>query len=150
MTDYRSLYDSNYLYAFDLKGRDVTVTIKEVRGAKVKDNKGKEQRKMILFFKESHDGRGYVAPKTAVGKVIAQMYGNNTEDWVGKRITLFPTVTDVAGETRECIRVRPTVPPKTKAAGEFASVGEVPTPMAPEAAELHEREPGEEDLYAAR
>jgi hypothetical protein len=144
MTDFRSLYDSNYLYSFDLKGRDVAVTIKEVKGAKVKGADGKEQRKMILYFKESHDGRGYVAPKSAVGKVIAGMHGNNIEDWPGKRITLFPTQCEAFGKIVDCIRVRPTVPAKTKAAGEFAEVADAPMPEAPDHAEVTEREPGDE------
>jgi hypothetical protein len=150
MTDFRSLYDSNYIYAFDLKGKDVTVTISEVRAAKVKGTDGKEQRKPILFFKESHDKRGYVSCKTS-SKAIAGLYGNDIEGWIGKRITLFPTVTDAFGKSNvECIRVRPTKPTKDRPAGEFAEVAAAPTPEAPEHAETAGREPGEEDLYGGR
>lgn len=142
MTDFRSMYDSNYLYAFDLKGRDVTVTIKEVRGAKVKGSEGKEQRKPILFFRESHDHRGLVLCKTN-GKLIASMYGNDIEDWIGKRITLFPTKVDAFGQVVDAIRIRPSAPSKGKPAGEFADLPTAPSPEAPEHADMFEdREPG--------
>lgn len=143
MPDFRTMYDRNYLYAFDLQGRDVTVTVKEVRAAKVKDTEGKEQKKPIVFFKESHDDRGLVLCKTN-GKTIAALYGNLTETWIGKRITLFPTTTAAFGQTVECIRVRPKEPQKGKAAGEFAEPSEAPTPESPDHAELNEREPGDE------
>jgi hypothetical protein len=144
MTDFRSMYDSNYLYSFDLKGRDVTVTIASVQGAKLRGADGKEQRKLVLFFKESKDKRGLAVPKSAVGKVIAGMYGNDIEDWVGKRVTLFPTQCEAFGKTVDCIRVRPKVPDKAKPAGQFAEVAEAPMPEAPEHAEINEREPGDE------
>ncbi len=135
------MYDSNWIYAFDLKGRDVTVTIKEVRAAKVRGGVGsdkKEQRKPVLFFKEAKDQRGLVLCKTN-GKTIAAMYGNDTDSWVGKRVTLFPTVTDAFGQSNvECIRIRPKAPDKTKAAGEFADVAEMPAPESPDHAELDE------------
>lgn len=138
MADFRSMYDSNWIYAFDLKGRDVTVTIKEVRAAKVKNADKKEQRKPVLFFKESKDARGLVLCKTN-GKSIAAMYGNDTDGWLGKRVTLFPTVTDAFGQSNvECIRIRPKAPDKAKPTGEFADVQEMPSPEAPDHAELDE------------
>jgi hypothetical protein len=141
MPDFRSMYDSNYLYAFDLKGRDVTVTIKEVRAAKVMGTDGKSQKKPLVFFKESHDNRGLVLCKTN-GKTIAAMYGNDTAGWVGNRVTLFPTTTEAFKQTVDCIRIRPQVPNKGKPTGEFAEAPEAPAPEAPEHAEVDEREPG--------
>ena len=140
MPDFRTLYDRNYLYSFDLAGRDVTVTIKEVRAAKVKDTEGKEQKKPLVFFKESHDQRGLVLCKTN-GKIIADLYGNMTEQWVGKRVTLYPTTTSAFGKTVECIRVRPKVP-TGKVAGEFAEPAEAPAPEAPD----HALEEGSEEV----
>jgi hypothetical protein len=132
MPDFRSMYDSNYLYAFDLKGRDVTVTIKEVRAVLVKNaDKKQGEKKPIVFFKESKDHRGLVLCKTN-GKTIASLYGNDTEGWIGKRITLFPTEVDAFGKTVEAIRVRNKPPQQTAKAGEFAEVAEAPAPEAPD------------------
>ena len=140
MPDFRSMYDSNWLYAFDLKGRDVPVTIREVRVGKVK-NATKEERKPILYFKESKDARGLVLCKTNARSVAAH-YGNETDAWIGKRITLFPTTTTFGKETVDCIRIRPTIPAAKVKPGEFAEPDSVPPPEAPEHAGA--REPGED------
>jgi hypothetical protein len=141
MPDYRSFYDRNYIYAFDLLGRDICVTVSEVKAAKVKDTEGKEQKKPILFFEESKEGRGLVLCKTN-GATIAALYGNNTENWIGKRITLFPTTTQAFGKTVECVRVRPSVPKQGTPKGKLAEAALFPTPESPEHAEV--REPGQE------
>lgn len=148
MPDFRSMYDANYLYAFDLKGRDVAVTIKEVKAAKLRStNKDqKEQKKPIVFFKESKDTRGLVLCKTN-GKTIAGIYGPDTDHWVGKRITLFPARVEAFGETVDAIRIRPVAPQRAAKAGEFNEAPEAPMPDAPDHAEVEEpqgREPGEE------
>jgi hypothetical protein len=140
MPDFRSMYDSNYLYAFDLKGRDVTVTIRDVRAVKVK-NSEKEEKKPIVYFKESKDARGLVLCKTN-GKTIAAMYGNDTDGWVGKRVTLFAAMVDAFGKTVEAIRIRPLIPKKDAKHGEFNDAPLVPEPESPEHAEV--REPGQD------
>lgn len=106
--DFRQLFDREYIGAFDLvdaKGKpiDATVTIARVEAKTLTNQKGKTLKPVIWF-----EGRekGFVANKTNC-KTIAGMYGNRTEAWVGKRITLYPTTTSVGGETVECIRVRP-------------------------------------------
>lgn len=144
MPDFRSMYDSNYLYAFDLKGRDVTATIREVRAVKVTNAQKKEQKKPIVTFKESKDARGLVLCKTN-GKTIAAMYGNDTDAWVGKRITLFAAMVDAFGATVEAIRIRPMIPKGSAKGGQFAEAENVPSPEAPDHAEVDEpREPGQD------
>lgn len=140
MTDFRTMYDRNYIYAYDLKGRDVTVTIAQVKQAKVK-NETKEERKPILYFKESKDARGLVCCITN-GLLIAGIYGPDFEEWIGKRITLYPTTTRFGPKTVDCIRVRPTAPAAKAKAGEFADPETMPEPAAPEHAGA--REPGED------
>jgi hypothetical protein len=148
MPDFRSMYDSNYLYAFDLKGRDVAVTIKDVKVAKLRssDKNKPEQKKPVIHFKESHDERGLVLCKTN-GKLIAGIYGNDTDAWLGKRITLFPARVEAFGATVDAIRIRPTAPGKAAKPGEFSEAQSAPAPEAPEHAEVEEptqREPGDE------
>lgn len=139
MADYRTLFDNKYLYAFDLRSRDVVVSIREVRAAVVKDSEGKEQKKPILFFAESKDQRGLVLNKTNA-KTIAALYGNLTEKWVGKRICLYPTTTAAFGATVECIRIRPQAPTGKAAVGEFAEAAAAATPEAPDHAEVNEED----------
>lgn len=106
MTDYRTMYDGEYLGAWDLVGRDVTVTISKVEAKKIKSERG-EIKKPVLFFEGKE--KAMVACKTNT-KIIAAMYGQHVEKWVGKKITLYATTTPVGGESRDCIRIRPGVP----------------------------------------
>lgn len=143
MADYRSMYDLNYIYSFDLKGRDVTVTIGEVKAATIKGSDQKEQKKPIVYFRESRDKRGLVLCKTNA-KTVAAMYGNDTDKWVGRRITLYPTQVSAFGAQVEAIRIRPTVPPAKAQTGELAETERAPQPEAPELIGT-EHEPGAED-----
>lgn len=107
MPDYRSMYDRDYLAAFDLGGKDVTVTISRVEGKELTGQGGRKAKKPVIWF-EGKD-KGMALNKTN-GKTIAAMYSNDTTAWVGKRITLYPTTTSMGGETVDCLRIRPKVP----------------------------------------
>lgn len=108
MPHFRSFFDRQYLYAFDLQGRDVTLTIENVTGGVLKGPKG-ESKKPLCHFREGKEKKP-LALNSTNAKVIAQLYGNDTSDWVGKKITIYPTTCDAFGQTVECIRVRPIVP----------------------------------------
>ncbi len=47
-------------------------------------------------------------------KTIARMYGNDTNAWAGKAVTLYVATTSKDGEEMECIRIRPSVPAQKK------------------------------------
>ncbi len=130
MTDVRKLYDKSMIYAYDLEGRDVTVTIEKVVGGTLVGKGGTKNKKPILYFKGSEKGLGLCITNA---RVIAGLYGGfKSEDWVGKSITLYPTTTTFGSETVDCIRIRNTKPkPRNGADPALASP--------PEA-----REPGEE------
>lgn len=111
MPDYRSLYSKDYLGAWDLDGKDVTVTIARVVAGELTANGGRKSKKPIVYFEESKDGKGFCLNATN-GKLIAALYGNKTEAWVGKKITLYPTTTSFGSDVVDCIRVRPQAPGK--------------------------------------
>lgn len=110
MADFRSYFDQPYAGSWDLDGKDVTVTISKVAGGEVMGDGGRKSRKLILYFEKAE--KPMVCNKTN-GKTIATLYGNDTAEWVGKSITLYPTTTTMGSETKDCIRVRPRVPSKT-------------------------------------
>src|SRR5262245_44523841 len=68
--------------------------------------------KFIVRFDETD--RVLVANLTN-SRTIAGLYGDETDDWHGQRITLYPTETTFNGRQTPCIRVR-SRPPKPKAA----------------------------------
>lgn len=106
-TDYRSMFDSEYIGAWDLSGKDVTVTIERVEAGTLTAAGGRKSRKPIVHF--SGGKKGMALNKTNA-KAIAAMYGADTRNWAGKAITIYPTKTEMAGETVDCIRVRPGIP----------------------------------------
>ena len=110
----------DYLFAFDLQGRDCTVTIAKVTGGEITGSGGKKTKKPLCYFRESKDQRPLGLNSTNC-KIIAAMYGNDTANWVGKRITLYPTQTSFGSETVDCIRVRPGIPSDKAKAGELAT-----------------------------
>lgn len=89
-----------HLEAADLNGTDNVVTIKDV-GFSIVGNEQVE--KGVVTFEEFP--RGMVLNRTNLKRLIA-MYGNDTDDWKGKKITLYPSETDFGGKTVDCIRVR--------------------------------------------
>lgn len=105
--DYRAMFDRDYVGAWDLNGREVTVTICKVEAATLTGQGGRKTRKPVIHF-EGKD-KGLALNKTN-GKIIANMYGPDTAQWLGKSITIYPTQTEMGGETVDCIRVRPRVP----------------------------------------
>jgi hypothetical protein len=139
VADYRSMFDRDFIGVWDLQGRDVVVEIASVKAGELVSQGNKKSKKPILHFKGRE--KGMVVNKTNA-HVIAAMYGNDTDKWVGQRITIFPTTTTFGRTELECIRVRPGIPKgKTSAAPEGVPVGG-PVPHDPETGEV--REPGSE------
>lgn len=105
-TDYRTLFDRDYIGHFDLLGKDVTVTISKVVGGQLTAMGGRKSKKPIVYFEGKE--KGLICNKTN-SKTIAAMYGNFVESWVGKKITLYTSMTRSpdGGEDVECIRIRP-------------------------------------------
>jgi hypothetical protein len=106
-TDYRSMFDRLYIGAWDLVGKDVTVRISRVVAATLTAPGGRHSKKPVVYFEQTE--KGFALNKTNA-KTIASLYGNDTEKWVGERITIYPTQTTFGAEMVEAIRVRPTVP----------------------------------------
>jgi hypothetical protein len=105
---YKSMFDaSEYLFAYDLDAKDVTVQIASVSAGSITGKDGRKAKKPMVVFRGSPKK---LALNKTNGSIIAKLYGPNTKAWVGKWITLYPTTTSFGGEVVECIRIRPTVP----------------------------------------
>jgi len=106
-THWKSMTERDYIFAFDLNGKDVTVTIARVEQGSLASAGGRKTKKPVAFFEGKEKGLALNATNC---KTIAALYGNYVEKWVGKSVTLYPTTTQMGGETVECIRIRPMVP----------------------------------------
>jgi hypothetical protein len=111
----RELFPVGFLAAEDLENAaEVTLTIASVKSEGVPTPPSyKEQPKVTVSFKELEARErktGRKAQKLCLNrtnaKTIAKLYGNEVNDWTGKRITLFATTCKLGRETVPCIRVR--------------------------------------------
>lgn len=103
MADFRLLYPTDYIAAHDLRGKDVTKTIKSVVIEELRLTGGGKEKKPVLTFSDSK--KRLVMNKTNA-KTIASLYGNDTNGWVGKKIALYPTTTMFGRNTVDCVRIR--------------------------------------------
>lgn len=128
------MMDRDLLFAFDLGGQDKTLTIDRVTGGELVGPGGKKSKKPLCYFRNVPKPLGL---NTTNCKTIAALYGNDTDGWSGKRITLYPTTTQMGGETVECVRVRPRIPPPP------AQRGKQPDGAPPEQSDAGDPEPPE-------
>jgi hypothetical protein len=99
---YSELYPGRFLKADLLKGKKVTLTIKNVDIEELIGENNKAAAKVIVSFAERP--LELVLPKTN-GECLRRMFGNNPHQWVGKRVTLFPSTTKFGRDTVDCIRI---------------------------------------------
>jgi hypothetical protein len=99
---YSALYPGRFLKADLLKGKHVTLTIKNIDVEELIGEKNKAEPKVVVSFLERP--LEYVMPKTN-GFCLKRMFGNDPHEWIGKRITIYPTKTKFGREDVDCIRV---------------------------------------------
>jgi hypothetical protein len=101
------VFQSNYLTAQDIQGREPTVTIKSVVAQEFKGRDGSAQKKLVIAFSGA---KKMLVANVTNSKRIAFMHGKDYGAWVGKQITLFvdPFV-QFGNEIKPAIRVKPPV-----------------------------------------
>jgi len=126
-----SSFPSTYIAASDLRGASVNVTIREVKIEQVGRDR---ENKPVLYFEGKQ--KGMVLNKTNARKIANLVGSMDTDDWVGCQVAIFPTETEFAGETVECIRVKAAVMARQAKAAQpdsfdSAPVEKMPMPAAP-------------------
>ncbi len=102
------VYPTKYVKGDDLQEREVTLTIKAVTMETMMPTPGQETEEMVVWFKGTE--KGYVLNQTNA-RTIAKLYGDDTDDWPGKRITLYPKHGFFFGKNQTVANVKPVVPP---------------------------------------
>jgi hypothetical protein len=92
-------FPSKYLKAADLQDRNITVIMDRVEMEDIGDDGDKP----VLYFQGKE--KGLVLNKTN-SNTIAVVYGEETDDWAGKELILYPTMVDFQGRSVPAIRVR--------------------------------------------
>lgn len=149
MADYRTMFDpGKYLGGWELvdretgKPRDYVLEISRVVADKLQiPGSSKSERKPIVYFKGA--SKPLACNKTNA-KTIAGLYGNDTTQWVGKRIVLYfdPSVT-MKGVVVGGIRVRPVVPRSSAKTDEHVESREPPAETLEKHAAAHAKSEGE-------
>jgi hypothetical protein len=97
-------FPSKYVKASDLPdGQFIPVTIASVVIENVAGDGQAETDKPVLYF--SGKEKGLVLNKTNSSEISAA-YGDETDDWAGKKILLYAATTPFNGKTVPCIRVK--------------------------------------------
>ena len=98
------LFPSKYLSGEDLvKSGEVFLTIKAVERDALPDKAGDKVVKGVVRFEE--EKRGLVLNRTNANR-IAKMHSTETDNWVGKKITLYPESVEAFGKIVDAVRVR--------------------------------------------
>lgn len=114
------LFPSKFVKSADLNGKTVTLTIKELRVEELGHGTEKE-RKPVLYF--SNATKGLVLNRTNA-MTIAGLYGDESEEWKGKRISIYPTRIRAFGTMQDTIRIREEIPAQPKPQAQAAQVEE--------------------------
>jgi hypothetical protein len=147
---FNQMYPKDRFYAADFKGKPVTLTFKEVKRELLGKGGPSEKMMPVWYFEETPK----FLPAVLTNGVCARaMFGDDTDDWIGHKITLIPAK-DTSGMSDDglCIRVSGspelTKPLKFKtqigrAKQAFLLTPTVIEPPAADAAEVVDAETGE-------
>lgn len=113
-----SVFGGDSLKAADLQGHEPTVIIASVQMKEF--DKG---RKLVITFEGKK--KALICNKTNANR-IAFAYGTNTDNWIGREITLYTDLVDFQGTTTEAIRIRAKKPPAPLARPSSADMDETP------------------------
>jgi hypothetical protein len=99
------MFPHKYATGEDLAGKAVTVTITRIVAERMRPNQASpEVEKFVIYFQETK--RGVVLGRP-LAKQIAQITGqDDTDNWPGHKVTLYPEAVTVAGVNRVAIRAK--------------------------------------------
>ena len=96
-------YGGSFLKAADLKGKTVPCQIERVSKEEFRDG----DIKWVVSF--TGKDKRLVLNKTNADSIASQ-HGDEMDNWIGKSVKLYPSRTQMAGQTVDCIRVKDEVP----------------------------------------
>src|SRR5829696_7494989 len=97
------VFPSKYIKASNLNGKTIVVTIERAPLETLKNSDGKEESKTVLYFA----GAKKALPLNLTNwDACAEICGEDTDNWPGNRIELYPARTQMGGKMVDCIRIR--------------------------------------------
>jgi hypothetical protein len=96
---FNKLFKSSYVKAADLNGRQRKLTITSVGVEAV----GRDQEeKPVVRFEEIEQA---MVLNRINGETLCEAYGDDTDNWEGRKVVLFPSKTEYAGKRVDCVRI---------------------------------------------
>lgn len=92
-------FPSKYIKAADLQGRPVKAVIDSVEITNI----GDDEDKLVIYFRGKK--KGLVCNVTNARMIEEIMGSDETDEWAGREILLYPTKVDYAGRRVDAIRV---------------------------------------------
>jgi hypothetical protein len=97
-------FPSKYLKASDLNGEELTVKIIKSQLETLKTLDGRENTKVVLYFHKQQ--KSLPLNRTNFESVQDVTGENDSDDFPGHDVTLYPTTTTMGGKVMDCIRVK--------------------------------------------
>ncbi len=116
------VFPSKYLSAADVPEEGITITIRKVSIERMPDG---AEKPIATFDERVKD----MLINVTKWNTIAELYGDDSDDWIGEKITIRPGTTKYAGKTVACIDV---MPKKPKSFGDKKAKPEKPPITVPE------------------
>lgn len=95
------VYPSKYFTAADLQGAPRTYTVAQADIGWVGEADQARQQ-IMLSFEESDKQLGL---NKTNAKAITGLYGDDTDDWIGEQVVLFPARVDFQGKMVDAVRI---------------------------------------------
>jgi hypothetical protein len=103
MPNVNDMFPSKYVKSNELS-QPVALTIRDVKSEMVHNPRKGDIDVWVLYFNEAK--KGLILNKVNAFAIAEILGSQDTEDWVGHKIELYPTTVRVAGKTKAAIRVR--------------------------------------------
>ena len=100
----KDMFPRRWMVGADLAGKDFTLQIDAVQQEQIQVQGGKKEPRWVLYFKGAK--KGLILNRTIAEQIAGVVGSEETQDWGGKVITIYPVEMKVAGEQRVGIRVR--------------------------------------------
>jgi hypothetical protein len=97
------VFPTKWLKAADLEGNPCVLEIERAALEPVKFN-GKEQTRLTVHF--AGTGKSLTVNATNFDSLVRITGQSDSDNWAGHVIEVFPSTTEVRGETFDCIRIR--------------------------------------------
>ncbi len=100
-----TMFPRKYANGADLNGNNVNVTIDLMAVEKLSPHPGQPPMdRFVLYFKETQ--KGVILSRTLAEQIATILQSDDTDSWIGRKITLYPQQMTVAGKNRIAIRAK--------------------------------------------